>query len=155
MLGKVGLLMLTTNKTTIPGKAAVLGYAGVIPFAAAAALVTLGTASVRPVALDGFLVYAAVILSFLGGIRWGAASIARTGPGRELVISVLPSLWSAFFLWWPPDNLALWGLMTGFILMGLADWFYPGPNVAAWMRPVRMRLTLAVVACHVVVLVGM
>ena len=147
--------MLTANRTTIPVEAAVLGYSGIIPFAAAAALVALGTASMRPLALDGFLVYAAVILSFLGGIRWGAASMARPGPGRELVISVMPSLWSAFFLWWPPDSIAVWGLMAGFILMGLADWFYPGPGVAAWMRPLRMRLTLAVVACHVVVLVGM
>jgi hypothetical protein len=102
--------------------------------------------------MEGFLIYAAVILSFLGGIRWGAASTAGTTPGRELVFSILPSLWSAIFLWWPSEYIATWGLMTGFILLGLADWFYPGLNVPSWMRPLRIRLTLVVVACHLVVI---
>ena len=62
MLGKVGLFMLSTNKTTIPGNAALLGYSGVITFAAAAGLIALGTDDMRPAALDAFLVYAAVIL---------------------------------------------------------------------------------------------
>ena len=146
--------MNTMEKATIHQKAAVLGYAGVIPFAGAAALIMLGTTDTRPKALSGFLVYSAVILSFLGGIRWGAAATASTGPARELVLSVLPSLWSAFFLWWPSGNGAVWGLMTGFILLGLADWFSPGLNVPSWMRPLRMRLTLAVVACHLVVVSG-
>ena len=37
MLGKVGLLMVTTSKTTTPSKATMFGYAGVSPFAAAPA----------------------------------------------------------------------------------------------------------------------
>lgn len=143
--------MAIMEKETIPPQAAALGYSGVIPFAAAAALVVFGTADMRPNALQGFLVYAAVILSFLGGIRWGAASTAGTVPARQLVVSVLPSLWSAFFLWWPPDAVAVWGLLTGFILMGVADWFYPGLNTPSWMRLLRIRLTLAVVACHLTV----
>ena len=143
------------DKNTIPAKALILGYSGVIPFAATAALVALDNAAMRQVALDGFLIYSGVILSFLGGIRWGAASSASSDPARGLVVSVLPSLWAAFFLWWPSDDISAWGLMAGFILMGLADWFCPGLNVPSWMRHLRTRLTLAVVACHLVVVTAM
>jgi hypothetical protein len=140
------------NKKPVPAKAAILGYSGVIPFAAAAVLAVFGDPNLRQLALDGFLIYAAVILSFLGGIRWGAASSYGQDPGRGLVFSVLPSLWAAFFLWWFPAVTATWGLMMGFIIMGVADKLYPGANVAVWMASLRMRLTLAVVACHLVVL---
>lgn len=139
-------------RKTIPANALILGYSGVIPFAAAAGLVAFGDAGMRQMALDGFLVYSAVILSFLGGVRWGAASSASIVPTRALVFSVAPSLWAAFFLWWPSNPLSAWGLMTGFILMGLADWLYPGVKVAAWMLPLRVRLSLAVVACHLIVI---
>jgi hypothetical protein len=84
--------------TTIPTKAAVLGYSGVIPFAATAALITMDGADIRLIALAGFLVYGAVILSFLGGVRWRAASSASQRAGQGLVISVLLSLWAAFFV---------------------------------------------------------
>lgn len=143
------------NRKKIPSNALILGYAGVIPFAASAALVALANGEVRLLALDGFLVYGAVILSFLGGIRWGAAATASAGTVRGLVFSVLPSLWAAFFLWWPSDHISAWGLMAGFVLMGLADWLYPGLKVAAWMLPLRVWLTLAVVACHVLVIASM
>ena len=143
------------NGKTIPKNALILGYSGVIPFAATALLVALGSVELRQLALSGFLVYGAVILSFLGGIRWGAASSASSDPARGLVVSVLPSLWAAFFLWWPSDDISAWGLMAGFILMGLADWLYPGLHVPSWMRHLRTRLTLAVVACHLVVVTAM
>lgn len=142
------------NGNTIPKNALILGYSGVIPFAATAILVALGNTELRQMALDAFLVYGAVILSFLGGIRWGAATSDGTSTvsAHGLLASVLPSLWAAFFLWWPSDHITVWGLMVGFILMGLADWLYPGLKVAIWMRPLRVRLTLAVVACHLVVI---
>ena len=139
------------DNQAIPIRAAVLGYSGVVPFATAAVLVALDFAGMRQVALEGFLIYSAVILSFLGGIRWGAASAGSTDPARGLIVSVAPSIWAAFFLWWPAEHVATWGLMTGFVLMGLADWFYPGLNVSSWMRPLRARLTLAVVGCHLLV----
>jgi len=132
-----------------------LGYSGVIPFAAMVVLLALDTTGTRQLVLDGFLIYSAVILSFLGGIRWGAAASASSNSTRGLAVSVLPSLWAGLFLWWPSDHVSAWGLMSGFILMGLADCFYPGLKVARWMQPLRMRLTLAVVACHLLVIMVM
>jgi hypothetical protein len=131
--------------------ASVLGYSGLIPFAAAAVLVAAGDARTSQAALDGFLVYGAVILSFLGGIRWGAASAGGSGQAQGLLFSIIPSLWAALVLWWLDAALAAWGLMIGFLLMGLADRLYPGRGVPAWMSPLRSRLTFAVVACHLLV----
>lgn len=139
-------------KKQIPAKAAILGYSGVIPFAAAAMLVAFGDDGPRQMALDGFLIYAAVILSFLGGIRWGAASSSEQDRGGQLIFSVLPSLWAAFFVWWFPAVTAIYGLMIGFVIMGFADNLYPAPKVAAWMAPLRLRLTVGVVVCHLVIL---
>ena len=140
-----------TGREKIPKQAVRLGYLGVVPFLATAVLIAFDSAGMRQMALEGFLAYSAVILSFLGGIRWGAASSGGSDPARELIVAVLPSLWAAFFLWLPAEDFAVWGLMLGFVLMGLADWFSPGLHVASWMRPLRLRLTLAVLACHLAV----
>lgn len=131
-----------------PRSAAMLGYAGVIPFAALAAVFVFSPEALAERALDGFLVYGAVILSFLGGIRWGAAASASSERSGALAISIVPSLWAAFFLWWPDARGAAWGLLTGFVLLGIADWLRPGIMVPAWMRPLRARLTAAVALCH-------
>ena len=140
------------DRKAIPFRAALLGYSGAIPFAAFSVLVALTNSDLRQVALDGFLIYGAVILSFLGGIRWGAACSDSHEPGRGLLVSVLPSLWAAFFLWWPSHEITAAGLMAGFIFMGLADQLYPGQNMPAWMATLRTRLTIVVVGFHLLVL---
>ena len=129
-----------------------LGYAGIIPFLAPVVLLLFASTTLRQPVLDAFLVYAAVILSFLGGIRWGAVTSGGNIAGPALAFSVVPSLWAAACLLLPSDTGSAWGLMTGFVLMGLADWFYPVPGIAAWMRPLRARLTLAVCTCHLLII---
>jgi hypothetical protein len=140
------------NGQKIPAKAAILGYAGVIPFIAAVLLMLFAEPLLQQFAVEAFLVYGAVILSFLGGIRWGAASSGDTDVGKALLISVVPSLWAAACLLWPSDLVSAYGLMAGFVMMGLADWFYPGLRVGSWMRHLRKRLTLAVFASHLAVI---
>ena len=135
----------------IPRAAAVLGYGGVVPFATLALAFAFAPHGAAQRALEGFLIYGAVILSFLGGIRWGAASGAAREHGRTLTIAILPSLWAALVLWWPDPAASAWGLLIGFTLMGVADWLRPGAGVPAWMRPLRVRLTVAVVLCHLLV----
>ncbi len=136
----------------IPRNAALLGYAGVIPFAVLAAVYTLGFEFAGRDVLFGLVAYGAVILSFLGGIRWGSA--VATGNGRPIGLgfSVLPSLWAFFFLWWGDSSTAAWGMFAGFVLLGLADGFFVAPGLPAWMRRLRLRLTAAVAACHLPVL---
>lgn len=138
------------NDINKPGKAGLLGYAGVIPFIMAVILMASTGPELKKMALDAFLIYGAVILSFLGGIRWGAATTANSDRTHALILSVIPSLWAAVCLLLPSSEVAAWTLMTGFMLMGLADWAYPGLGVASWMRPLRIRLTLLVVAFHLI-----
>ena len=137
-----------------PTIAAILGYGGVIPFAALAFAILLAGPAWRDLALRAFLGYSAVILSFLGGIRWGAAARATLPRAGEYVLAVLPSLWAWGFLLADSHVVATWGLMAGFYLMGLVDWVAPARGMGVWMVRLRLRLTAAVVLCHAVVLVA-
>lgn len=87
-----------THYFGIPTAPLALGLAGLVPFwgLALALLVhsALGLATVR---LDSALAsYAAIIVSFLGGIRWGFA-VRDTEEITPFAISVVPSLvaWAA------------------------------------------------------------
>ena len=136
----------------IPTWPALLGYAGVLPFASLALAFALTHGPMQELALRAFLVYGAVILSFLGGIRWGAAARSAQPRGGEFVLAVLPSLWAVFLLWWADPSTAAWGMFAGFVLLGLADGFFVVPGLPSWMQRLRLRLTAAVAACHLPVL---
>ena len=81
-----------------------LGYAGLLPFAAGAVLALLGPPTWRELAQPALAAYGAVILSFLGAVHWGLA--LRAFPGEALAawprlgLGVLPALvgWVALLL---------------------------------------------------------
>ena len=133
----------------VPPPAAVLGLAGVIPFAAGA----LG--SFRPdapgaVAATALLVHGAVILSFLGGIHRGFA-IGRRDPGyARLGLGVLPSLvaWAALLL---GGRGGLFLLAAAFAaVLGLDVQLARDGLAPAWFLRLRGVLTAAVVLCLLV-----
>ena len=138
------------DSVPMPSAAKYLGYGGVIPFAAMALNQLVGGPLPVQIAQEVFLYYSAAILSFLGGIRWGGATRLETGLSRELVISVIPSLWAVACLLLDSPDLSVWWLLAGFVAMGVADVFRPAPGLALWMRQLRLRLTIAVVICHLV-----
>ncbi|MGD8347094.1 MAG: DUF3429 domain-containing protein [Lysobacterales bacterium] len=140
---------------TIPATAKVLGYAGVLPFGALALLHVFGGASIEAHAERAFLLYGGIILSFLGGIRWGVATGEERFRGIGPFFSVLPSLWAFLFLLWPDTRVAPWGLLAGFVVMGLADRFRPAAGSADWMIVLRSRLTSAVIACFGVLIASL
>ncbi|NJR71716.1 MAG: DUF3429 domain-containing protein [Gammaproteobacteria bacterium] len=85
-----------------------LAYLGLLPFIACT-LVLLFGASVqmdmyRPLALQALTTYAAVIVSFLGGIQWGVGVVTQEQQpqtARSLfLLSIVPSLlaWAMLFL---------------------------------------------------------
>ena len=132
-----------------------LGYAGLIPFVLLAA--TLWLVDEDPgvwvsIALAG---YAALILSFLGGIHWGMAWLAtgRSLAGHthrlSLLWGVLPSL-----LAWPgllmPAHAGLAWL--GFLLLvcyAVDRQLYPRAGAAQWLT-LRFRLSaVAALSCFV------
>jgi len=135
------------NSRAIPAAAKLLGYAGVLPFGAFALVHVFGSGSIEAHAERAFLLYGGLILSFLGGIRWGVAAGRERFRGAAPFLSVLPSLWAFFFLLWPDPRAALWGLLAGFAVMGVVDRWWPAPGISAWMVVLRSRLTSAVIAC--------
>ena len=145
--------MRNANVNRIPTGPALLGYSGVLPFAALAIAILLVDGAWQNLALSAFLAYGAVILSFLGGIRWGAAARADKPRNGEYVLAVLPSLWAFACLLAESSVVATWGLLAGFALMGFADWLRPAPGTAPWLVTLRLRLTAAVVLCYAIVLV--
>ena len=126
-----------------------LGYAGLLPFLAGAALVWLVRPDVHPYVALALSGYAAVILSFLGGIHWGLALREAAPPLPWLVWGVVPSLvaWLAMLM---PAN-------AGLVVFGLAllacyavdRRLYPAQGLAHWLT-LRFRLsTVAAVCCFV------
>ncbi len=122
-----------------------LGWSGVVPFVGLA-LLAWWPGEAGTWALRGFAGYAVVILSFLGGVRWGRALAAR-GAAAEYARAVLPSLvgWVALAL---PVASALPVLAAAFVLA----WWSDGPGdrleAPAWFRRLRAGLSATVLAAH-------
>lgn len=140
------------NRAPMPRQAALLGYAGVLPFAALSLVYALGMTAWADDALRAFLLYGGIILSFLGGLRWGAAAGLDAPPPGVYLLAVLPSLWAWAFLLWANPLVSSWGLLAGFVLMALLDGLSPGPRTPAWMVRLRLRLSAAVIVCHLPVI---
>ncbi len=92
----------TAPGAPLPPWTTTLGYAGLAPFAAGAfAMLAWTDEASRTLAADALTGYAAVILSFLGGVHWGLVLPgAPAHANRLLAIGVLPALagWAALFL---------------------------------------------------------
>jgi hypothetical protein len=128
-----------------------LTAAGALPFLVAAGLVLFFGGS-----YDGWIaeevatLYGAVILSFLGGVRWGAA-LSR-GPVEALPLSVIPSL-AAFFSLFMTVRAALLVLIAGFAIQMIWD-ALSGSILPDWFIRLRLAITITVVACLTVTLYG-
>lgn len=135
-------LPLSTSKSTPPLWALRLGYAGLIPFVLGAALIWLVQRAALPYVMLALSAYAAVIISFLGGIHWGLAM--REGSAAEafpFVWGVAPSLvaWVAVVM--PPwAGLVVSGVML-VACYAVDRHYYVRYGMAAWL-PLRMRLTI-------------
>ena len=123
-----------------------LGLAGLIPFwALAVARVTGWPPGLPPGTVDVLLAtYAATILSFLGGIRWGAALRPPGGVpvATDYVFGVLPQLfgWGALFL---PGPWRFAALGLGILVLGPIDRNLVARGLApAWFGRLRVILSL-------------
>ncbi len=138
-----------------PGLAPIIGYGGLIPFAVAA-LASWFDVSL-PFGLEPTMLaktYGAVILSFLGGIRWGVALSPLAGDvrNRHIVLSALPPIagWCALAL---PDAASLTLLLAAFVAQVYWDVraFRRG-LIPAWFRDLRVALTFGAVLCLIGIL---
>ena len=144
----------SSSSSSGPVTARILGYAGALPFLGCVCAGGLG------LAVDGFdasrllIGYAAVILSFLGGLHWGrvaASGAYDKSAGLWLVWSVIPSLlgWAALLM---PPLPAVMVLSAGFVLALMVDLGRLGavlsgsPRWPHWMQRLRLHLTFVAVA---------
>ena len=101
----------------LPPVARALGYAGLLPQIAAVLVLATGGPSVRFTALALAFAYAALILSFLGGLWWGLAASADRAPAWLWFAAVVPSLIALASAWpwtvglrWPGPSLIMLGI---------------------------------------------
>ena len=141
----------------LPPVARTLGYAGVLPQAAAALVVVAGPLDQRFSALALAFAYSAVIFSFLGGVWWGlAAGTLEAAPTWIWPIGVLPSLiavavcvpWAAGAAWPEPSLLVL---ALGIAASPVVDWRLSKRGLCppGWLR-MRVHLSVALSVCTAV-----
>ncbi|MFC0632917.1 DUF3429 domain-containing protein [Brevundimonas balnearis] len=144
---------MTEASTAIPRPALLLGWAGVIPFAAFA------LASALEVRLPGLrpepvlIAYAAAILSFMGGAQWGLASAEAKVDGQRLAVSVIPALvaWAALL---QPREVGLTLCLVAFLALLAYDLLTVRQGRSpGWYGALRLQLTGAVVGCLALALV--
>lgn len=129
----------------IPGVPLALMLGGLVPFAAGAgAIWALRTdAALQGQVALALLAYGAVILSFLGGIRWGAEVNAH-GAGipraRQLALSVLGSIAAWGLVLWAMLAAPGWPVLVAAALAHLLHglWDADGAGLPIWMRRLRI-----------------
>lgn len=132
----------------LPPIALWLGFTGLAPQVMIDAALLLGDPAVRFSALALGYAYAALILSFLGGLWWGLAARAERPPRWAWFAAIAPSLVALATAWpwavglaWPGPSLVALGVALvaallidrRFVVLGLAP--------AGWMR-LRVPLSL-------------
>ena len=135
----------------VPRLPLALAVTGLAPFAAGAVLPWLGP-SIWPMAIA---IYAACVLSFLGGVQWGAL-LAHDGPpdgdvNVAYLLSIVPPLfaWMALLLGGAP-TLTFMLLAAGFLSAWAVDgWMRARALTPAWYLRLRHPLTAGVVLCLV------
>lgn len=129
----------------IPKAALWLGLAGLIPLLYAAVAGSLAPhAPLHDVSLQALLAYGAMILSFLGGIRWGLtmATADPTGMLGPLFASTVRALlgWLALLV---PSSTGLVMLAPGFTATLIADLRLSiAPH---WYRSLRLSLSVGAI----------
>lgn len=125
-----------------PGKRArQLAYAGLLPFVAGAALIWIVRADAKQHVEAALSAYAALILSFLGGIHWGFGIRSGQDDPARFGWAVVPSLvaWLAVLM---PSSAALVIHASMIVVCYLVDrTVYPLHGAAGWLT-LRFRLTI-------------
>lgn len=147
----------TTEATPAARRAAwMLALASLVPFVVLAiAVLAAGRGGGWFLFLvDGFKIWSAVTLSFLGGIRWGLGLRDDATAGSGLAAAVLPAIigWLALFA---PDQAGLAVLLLAHCAHGAWDSLSATRRMApAWFGEMRIVVTLVVAAAHIAVFVA-
>ncbi len=135
---------------SVPALPRWLGLAGLLPQFTCVAVLYAGPAEWREAALAIAFAYAALILSFLGGMWWGIAAAAPAAQRRKAlgwlwIAAVLPSLvaLACFLPWaldwaWPEPSLVMLG---GALLVTLGVDAKLGTLAPRWWMALRVPLS--------------
>ncbi len=123
-----------------------LGWSGLLPFVGGALAVAVAPPAWHDMALRALVAYGAVIVSFLGGIHWGAPTGAAHDAAR--LWGVVPSLLAWPLLLLPSSRWALIGVAAALALCWAVDRArFPAMGLAA-MLPLRTLLSgVAIASC--------
>ncbi len=129
-----------------PRAVLIAGYAVLVPLVAMAmVVVTTYPANGTDAVLKVEITYAAALLSFLGGIRWGIALMAGAAHLQwrplTLITAALPLAWVILFLS-PP--LALTALMVGYLLIAFGERLGNDNPVPHWYRALFLPFTVMI-----------
>lgn len=134
------------STTTPPRTALILGYAGLLPVIALCLVVIAGPAELREAAMRGHAIYAASILSFIGGAWWGLACTTGAPPAQlelMLILSVLPSI-AGWLLAWIGGFAGMLGLSALFIMILSFDAHLVRARLApSWWMRLRTPLSIS------------
>lgn len=117
-----------------------LAYAGLLPFVLGAMLLWVVRPEAHPYVAGALSGYAAVVISFLGGIHWGFGFAQAQPSARLFVWGVVPSLvaWVAVVI--PPyAGLVVQGVML-VACYAVDRRVYPRQGAAHWLT-LRFRLS--------------
>ena len=129
----------------IPRLVLTYGLLGLVPFLAPPLAGWL-LPQARPASALVLALYAGLILSFLGGARWGLAVKAPSPPALQVSLAMLPTLAGLPLLLLPAslNQLRLFGLALALALHWL--WDLRGAGLPPWYGRLRTMLTAGAVA---------
>ena len=136
----------TENTSTIPKTALLLGYGGLIPFVTLSLATWFLTSHWLVQAHEALLLYASIILTFMGAIHWGVAMTRSAVPSNiDLSFSVIPALiaWFAFFTTQSINYVILYISFVGLCLIDSRG--SKQGNLPGWYPKLRVPLTTVVV----------
>jgi hypothetical protein len=134
-----------SHESRLPPVIAVYGCLGLIPFLVPP-IVEWAFPSLARLAETVLLSYGAVILSFLGGARWGLAVREPAPNAWTISLAMLPSIVALALVATPsiPDAWRLIGLACALALHWL--WDISSRGLPAWYPKLRTGLTLGAAA---------
>ncbi len=130
--------------------ASVLGLGGLIPFLGLALVTTSPEVTRVALAVKALAMYGAIILTFLGGLHWGAMLSA---PNYRLERARMRYLWSVVpsLVAWPvlvfltPLQALPWLALALAIVWVIDVWLYRAQGNLNWF--IKLRSILTIVAC--------
>lgn len=130
----------------VPRPAAVLGFAGLVPFVAGAIGAWTLEAEQAGMAIPLQFFYAAAVLSFLGAVHWGLAMAdGRPGWGRW-AWGVVPALagWLLTALEFEPVQMGMALTLAFPVTLAVDVWLVRRGLAPAWYPALRIPLTIVV-----------